>query len=152
MRLHQWNTVHVRAMIFLLKFPKTIGCSFFNIDQTFCLFGLSLCGTDYLILIYLFVNSFQICFKVEGFAETKRYLFCEIKSKIIIAIPLSNLASHATSSKDDCHREYWTLHGTGFPPIRENSEIFENFFQSGKNGVFSQNQGEIFQSMEIFQQ
>ena len=56
MRLHQWNTVHVREMIFLLKFPKTIVCSFSILIKHFCLFCLSFCGTDYLILTYVFLS------------------------------------------------------------------------------------------------
>ena len=45
------------------------------------------------------------------------------------------------------------MHSTGFPPIREireNREIFEDFFQSGKS-VFSQNQRKEFQIRELFQ-
>ena len=45
---------------------------------------------------------------------------------------------------------YFQHINTGFPPIREIGENFEDFFQSrksGKNGVFSQNQGTFFQTI-----
>ena len=44
-------------------------------------------------------------------------------------------------------------HTSGFPPIGEFRENFEDFFQSGKsgkNGFFSQNQGKKFQIRELF--
>ena len=44
---------------------------------------------------------------------------------------------------------------TGFPPIREFRENFEDFFQSGKSGKikgFSAKSGKNFQIREIFQQ
>ena len=47
---------------------------------------------------------------------------------------------------DTWNLRYYGIRSTirpGFPPTREN---FENFFQSGKNGVFSQNQGKKFKS------
>ena len=48
------------------------------------------------------------------------------------------------------------INTAGFPPIREIREFrenFEDFFQSGKSGknrIFSQNQGKKFQIRELF--
>ena len=53
-----------------------------------------------------------------------------------------------TLSMSEIPKSSFTL--TGFPPIREIRENFEDFFQSGKsgeNGVFSQNQGTFFQTI-----